>query len=176
MSESPERTGSAERAASTESTESTESTDPAERAASTASTESTDPAERTGVVEHLGASLADLVEETHGVAPDHPAITEQDRRAPVANAPSGHQPRDLTPAPRPAATPDRTLHMIGNAHLDPVWLWPWQEGYQEARATFASALDRMDEYPDFIFTCDQIVLLSWWRSRIPRCSRASRSA
>ena len=28
-----------------------------------------------------------------------------------------------------------TLHMIGNAHIDPVWLWPWQEGYQEARAT-----------------------------------------
>lgn len=51
--------------------------------------------------------------------------------------------------------------MIGNAHLDPVWLWPWQEGYQEARATFASVLDRMDEYPDFVFTCDQIVLLSW---------------
>ena len=51
--------------------------------------------------------------------------------------------------------------MIGNAHLDPVWLWPWQEGYQEARATFWSAIHRMDEYPDFVFTCDQIVLLSW---------------
>jgi alpha-mannosidase len=62
---------------------------------------------------------------------------------------------------RPVATPDRTLHMVGNAHLDPVWLWPWQEGYQEARATFWSAIHRMDEYPDFVFTCDQIVLLSW---------------
>ncbi|GAA2247236.1 alpha-mannosidase [Herbiconiux moechotypicola] len=51
--------------------------------------------------------------------------------------------------------------MIGNAHIDPVWLWPWQEGYQEARATFQSAIDRMDEYDDFIFTCDQMVLLSW---------------
>jgi alpha-mannosidase len=71
------------------------------------------------------------------------------------------QPRDMSVVPRPAATPDRTLHMIGNAHLDPVWLWPWQEGYQEARATFWSAIHRMEEYPDFIFTCDQIVLLSW---------------
>ncbi|MFC4243648.1 alpha-mannosidase [Gryllotalpicola reticulitermitis] len=62
---------------------------------------------------------------------------------------------------RPVATPDRTLHMIGTTHLDPVWLWPWQEGYQEARATFRSALDRMEEYPDFVFTCDQVVLLSW---------------
>ncbi|WP_220448203.1 alpha-mannosidase [Nonomuraea diastatica] len=81
--------------------------------------------------------------------------------APMANAPSGAQPDGLPRAPRPAATPDRTLHMIGNAHLDPVWLWPWQEGYQEARATFWSAIHRMDEYPDFVFTCDQVVLLSW---------------
>ncbi|NED95939.1 alpha-mannosidase [Phytoactinopolyspora alkaliphila] len=62
---------------------------------------------------------------------------------------------------RPAAQPKRTLHMVGNAHLDPVWLWPWQEGYQEARATFWSAVQRMEEYPDFVFTCDQVVLLSW---------------
>ncbi|NUP83867.1 MAG: alpha-mannosidase [Nonomuraea sp.] len=81
--------------------------------------------------------------------------------APMANAPSGGQPDGLPRAPRPAATPRRTLHMIGNAHLDPVWLWPWQEGYQEARATFWSAIHRMDEYPDFVFTCDQVVLLSW---------------
>ena len=91
---------------------------------------------------------------------------------PTANAPSGPQPRDLAAAPRPAASPDRTIHMIGNAHLDPVWLWPWQEGYQEARATFWSAIHRMDEYPDFVFTCDQIVLLSWVEESGPRAVRA----
>lgn len=88
-------------------------------------------------------------------------MPELDRPAPIANAPSGAQPKDLPPAARPTSTPDRTLHMVGNAHLDPVWLWPWQEGYQEARATFWSAIERMDEYDDFVFTCDQIVLLSW---------------
>ena len=35
---------------------------------------------------------------------------------------------------------NKTLHMIGNAHLDPVWLWRWQEGFQAAKATFRSAL------------------------------------
>ncbi len=45
------------------------------------------------------------------------------------------------------------LHFIGNAHLDPVWLWGWQEGFAEAKATFRSALDRMKEFPDFVFTC-----------------------
>lgn len=44
------------------------------------------------------------------------------------------------------------VHMIGNAHLDPVWLWPWQAGVDEALATFGSAADRCDEYPDFVFT------------------------
>lgn len=81
--------------------------------------------------------------------------------APLSNAPSGFNPASAPAEPQPRATPARRLYMIGNAHLDPVWLWPWQEGYQEARATFWSAIHRMDEYEDFVFTCDQIVLLSW---------------
>lgn len=44
------------------------------------------------------------------------------------------------------------IHLIGNAHIDPVWLWRWQQGYAEVRATFQSALDRMEEFPDYIFT------------------------
>lgn len=50
----------------------------------------------------------------------------------------------------------KRLHMIGNAHLDPVWLWQWQEGFHEIKATFWSALDRMNEYPDFIFTSSSV--------------------
>lgn len=53
------------------------------------------------------------------------------------------------------------IHMIGNAHIDPVWLWQWPEGYQEARATFQSAVDRLDEYPDFVFTCDSVLFFEW---------------
>jgi len=51
--------------------------------------------------------------------------------------------------------------MIGNAHIDPVWLWQWPEGYQEVRATFAAALDRMDERPDFVFTHTSVLFLKW---------------
>jgi alpha-mannosidase len=58
--------------------------------------------------------------------------------------------------------PDKkVLHMIGNAHLDPVWLWRWPEGYEAARATFESALDRMDEEPEFIFTSSQAAVYQW---------------
>ena len=42
--------------------------------------------------------------------------------------------------------------MIGNAHIDPVWLWRWQAGVDEALASFRSAADRCDEYPEFVFT------------------------
>ena len=28
----------------------------------------------------------------------------------------------------------KNVYMIGNAHLDPVWLWHWQEGSAEAKA------------------------------------------
>ena len=46
---------------------------------------------------------------------------------------------------------DRKIHLIGNAHIDPVWMWQWQEGFAEIKATFRSALDRMKEFDDFKF-------------------------
>jgi alpha-mannosidase len=57
--------------------------------------------------------------------------------------------------------------MIGNAHIDPVWLWQWPEGYQEVRATFQSAIDRMEEYPEFVFTCDSVLYLAWVEEHDP---------
>jgi alpha-mannosidase len=70
---------------------------------------------------------------------------------------------------------DRVLHMIGNAHIDPVWLWQWPEGYQEVRATFQSAIDRMEEYPEFVFTCDSVVYLQWIEESDPRLFEAIRA-
>ena len=56
---------------------------------------------------------------------------------------------------------ETTLHMIGNAHIDPVWLWQWQEGFQEVLASFRSALDRMEETPDFTFTASSAAFYRW---------------
>ncbi|MDF2630886.1 MAG: alpha-mannosidase, partial [Symbiobacteriaceae bacterium] len=55
----------------------------------------------------------------------------------------------------------KKLYMIGNAHIDPVWMWQWQEGFQEVKATFRSALDRMKEFPDFIFTASSAAQYEW---------------
>jgi len=62
----------------------------------------------------------------------------------------------------------KTLHMIGNAHLDPVWLWQWQEGFQETKATFRSALDRMKEYPEFVFTNSSAANYEWIENNEPQ--------
>ena len=51
--------------------------------------------------------------------------------------------------------------MIGNAHIDPVWLWRWQAGVDEALASFRSAADRCDEYPEFVYTRGEAWLYEW---------------
>lgn len=53
------------------------------------------------------------------------------------------------------------IHLIGQAHLDPIWLWRWQEGCGEVLQTFRSALDRLNEYPDFVFTCSSAAYYKW---------------
>jgi alpha-mannosidase len=44
------------------------------------------------------------------------------------------------------------VHMVFNAHLDPVWLWPWQASLDELLATCRSACDRLDKHKDVVFT------------------------
>jgi len=59
------------------------------------------------------------------------------------------------------------LYLVGNAHLDPVWLWRWQEGFAEIKATFRSALDRLREYPEFKFTCGCAAYYKWIEENAP---------
>ena len=56
---------------------------------------------------------------------------------------------------------DKVNKLIGNAHLDPIWLWRWQEGCGEVLQTFRSALDRLKEYNDFVFTCSSAAYYKW---------------
>ena len=56
---------------------------------------------------------------------------------------------------------------VGNAHIDPVWLWNWQEGFSEIKATFRSALDRMKEFDDFVFTAAGASYYQWLEQNEP---------
>ena len=121
-----------------------------------------------------GAAADRDAPEEHVDVPDHEPGGESDGdpgRGPVEGiavagdeADSGEDDKE----PSGAADSDvRRVYMIGNAHIDPVWLWRWPEGYAEVRATFRSALDRMREYDEFVFTMDQIVFLSWIEEHDP---------
>jgi alpha-mannosidase len=63
---------------------------------------------------------------------------------------------------------NKKLHMIGNAHIDPVWLWQWQEGFHEVKASFRSALDHMNEYDDFAFVSSSAAFYEWVEKSDPQ--------
>ncbi len=54
----------------------------------------------------------------------------------------------------------KELHLICNAHLDPVWQWDWNEGMAAAIATFYSAAELADEY-DYIFCHNEALLYEY---------------
>ncbi|MFV0398988.1 MAG: glycoside hydrolase family 38 C-terminal domain-containing protein [Oscillospiraceae bacterium] len=54
-----------------------------------------------------------------------------------------------------------TLYMIGNTHFDSVWLWTWDEAMASIRSTFRSALDRMKEDPDFVYSFSTPAVFEW---------------
>jgi len=54
-----------------------------------------------------------------------------------------------------------TVHLICNAHLDPVWQWRWEEGAAEALATFRTAVEILREDDGLIFNHNEAVLYQW---------------
>ncbi|MCE5325727.1 MAG: hypothetical protein LLG01_04880 [Planctomycetaceae bacterium] len=55
----------------------------------------------------------------------------------------------------------KSVHLICNAHLDPVWLWQWQEGAAEAISTFRTAADLCDQYGTLVFNHNEAILYKW---------------
>jgi alpha-mannosidase len=53
------------------------------------------------------------------------------------------------------------VHLICNAHLDPVWQWRWQEGASEAMATFRNAATLLREHKELIFNHNEAILYRW---------------
>lgn len=51
----------------------------------------------------------------------------------------------------------KELHLVCNAHLDPVWMWDWPEGASEAISTFYSAVELAEEF-DYVFCHNEALL------------------
>ena len=57
--------------------------------------------------------------------------------------------------------PEKRVHLICNAHLDPVWQWEWEEGVAAAVSTFRTAADLCEEFDGFIFNHNEAILYQW---------------
>ena len=55
----------------------------------------------------------------------------------------------------------KRLHLICNAHIDPVWQWQWEEGAAEALSTFRIAAQFCEEYDGFVFCHNEALLYKW---------------
>lgn len=62
----------------------------------------------------------------------------------------------------------RNVHLICNAHLDPVWLWQWQEGAAEALSTFRVSVEMIEKYGSFIFNHNEAILYEWVEKYEPK--------
>ena len=63
--------------------------------------------------------------------------------------------------PWPPKASQYRFHMIGNSHIDAVWLWTWPEGMAAVVSAFRSALERMKEDPEFTFTASSAQFYQW---------------
>lgn len=55
----------------------------------------------------------------------------------------------------------KKLHLLSNAHLDPVWQWEWEEGAAAAVSTFRAAADFCEEFEGYIFNHNEVILYKW---------------
>jgi len=61
----------------------------------------------------------------------------------------------------------KKLHLISNAHLDPVWQWDWEEGAAEAISTYRTAAKLMDDFDGYIFCHNEAQLYMWVKEYAP---------
>ena len=60
-----------------------------------------------------------------------------------------------------------TIHMTGNSHIDAAWLWPWTETVDVVKRTFGTALQLMNEYPNYTYTQSAAQYNAWIAEKYP---------
>lgn len=61
----------------------------------------------------------------------------------------------------PARASAHRIIAVGHAHIDTAWLWPISETRRKCIRTFATAIDLIEQEPDFRFVCSQAQQLAW---------------
>ena len=58
-------------------------------------------------------------------------------------------------------THTRTVHLLCNSHLDPVWLWEWPEGAGQALSLARTVCDLSEEFDGFVFNRNEVQFYEW---------------
>ncbi|PVU97642.1 hypothetical protein BB560_005730 [Smittium megazygosporum] len=69
-----------------------------------------------------------------------------------------------------SAEPAKSTHQIsaiGNCHIDTAWLWMYDETKRKTARSFASQLNLMDRYPEYIFAASQAQQFEWLEQNYP---------
>ena len=53
------------------------------------------------------------------------------------------------------------LHLLCNAHIDPIWQWEFEEGAGTVLSTFRAACDFCDEFDGFVFNHNEAMIYQW---------------
>lgn len=61
-----------------------------------------------------------------------------------------------------------TIHLVPNAHLDPVWMWDWREGLNEGIATCQAVVELMEANHDVTFTRNESFIYEHIERHAPR--------
>ncbi len=60
------------------------------------------------------------------------------------------------------------VDLAGNAHIDAAWLWPRTETVDVVKRTFTTALQLMNEYPDYTYTQSAAQYTEWMAEKYPK--------
>jgi alpha-mannosidase len=59
------------------------------------------------------------------------------------------------------------IDLAGNSHIDAAWLWPKSETIDVVKRTFTTALQLMNEYPDYTFSQSAAQYTDWMAEKYP---------
>ena len=61
----------------------------------------------------------------------------------------------------------KIVHLVCNAHLDPVWMWRWEDGLAETLSTFRVAAEFCERNREFVFNHNESLLYEWTQEHDP---------
>ena len=62
---------------------------------------------------------------------------------------------------------DAVVSLIGHTHIDVAWLWTLDQTREKAQRSFATVMNLMDQYPEYVFMSSQPQLYKYLKEEAP---------